>query len=305
MSKLTYNPSTNQLDLTGATPKIQLHRASGTAVTGTIQSETDYGITLNGVASATGAPVNITGTVGSTGIAYNSRTIKPILRINGIAYSTSNIETAGCFMNNTGGGNNTGYYTYGNGTQYGRMFINTIGKAGTATTYTNPDDETQTVTGYTGNTTGLTILELGNSKAVGTNGTGYSSPGTAGNANNARGCLRIYGANANYTDVYAQANGNRTLYLPNYNNTMYLVHAGNNNAIGTATKPVYVAANGRVTEGTAYAGGTAVTLNNASKAGSTATIYAPTAGGTAGQYLKAAGATSAPAWASFTKPTVA
>lgn len=185
------------------------------------------------------------------------------------------------------------------------MFINAVGTAGTAKTFTNPDNETQTVTGYTGNTTGIMLLELGNNKAVGINGTSYSNPGTNGTANNARGYLRIYGTGANYTDVVSQPSGNRTIYLPYYGGNMYLVHASSNSAVGTATKPVYVAANGRVTEGTAYAGGTAVTLNNASKAGLTATIYAPTAGGTAGQYLKAAGATSAPAWASFTKPTVA
>lgn len=184
------------------------------------------------------------------------------------------------------------------------MFIDAIGTAGTATTYTNPDDETQTVTGYTGNTAGNMVLELGNNKAVGTNGTGYSSPGTAGNANNARGRLRIYNAGTNYTEVIAQANGNRTLYLPNYNNNMYLVHAGNNNAVGTANKPVYVAANGRVTEGNTYGGGSLVKLNNASKAGAEAAFYAPVAGGTAGQYLKANGVTAAPTWASFVKPEV-
>ena len=219
-------------------------------------------------------------------------------KLSGLTYNPSTHN----LINN--GAKDTAYYIQGNSTSYGRIFINTIGTAGTATTYTNPDDETQTVTGYTGNTPGVTILELGNSKAVGTNGTGYSSPGTAGNANNARGYLRIYGAGANYTDVLAQANGNRTLYLPNYNNTMYLVHAGNNNAVGTANKPVYVAANGRITEGNTYGGGTAVTLNNASKAGSTASFYAPVAGGTAGQVLQSAG-NAAPTWITATNANTA
>ena len=47
-----------------------------------------------------------------------------------------------------------------------------------------------------------------------------------------------------------------------------------------------------------YAGGTAVTLNNSSKASSTASFYAPTTGGTANtQALVGNGATSAPKWA--------
>jgi len=51
------------------------------------------------------------------------------------------------------------------------------------------------------------------------------------------------------------------------------------------------------TECSTYAGGTAVTLNNSSKAGSTASFYAPTAGGTANYVLIGNGTTSAPTWA--------
>ena len=42
------------------------------------------------------------------------------------------------------------------------------------------------------------------------------------------------------------------------------------------------------------------TINNAHNYNSNTTIYAPTGGGTANQYLKSAGATSTPVWASFT-----
>lgn len=67
--------------------------------------------------------------------------------------------------------------------------------------------------------------------------------------------------------------------------------------IGGTTQPVYMTKTGVITAGTTYAGGTAVTLNNASKAGSTASFYAPTAGGTANtQALVGNGATSAPKW---------
>ena len=71
----------------------------------------------------------------------------------------------------------------------------------------------------------------------------------------------------------------------------------NKAGVGSSSQPVYVDANGDITLGSTYAGGTAVTLNNSSKASSTASFYAPTAGGTANtQALVGDGATSAPKW---------
>lgn len=67
---------------------------------------------------------------------------------------------------------------------------------------------------------------------------------------------------------------------------------------GSTTKPIYTDANGAFTECSTYAGGTAVTLNNSSKAASTASFYAPTAGGTAGYVLIGKGTTTAPDWTS-------
>ena len=66
--------------------------------------------------------------------------------------------------------------------------------------------------------------------------------------------------------------------------------------LGSGTKPIYLSS-GTATECSTYAGGTAVTLNNASKAASTASFYAPTAGGTANYVLIGNGTTSAPTWA--------
>lgn len=65
---------------------------------------------------------------------------------------------------------------------------------------------------------------------------------------------------------------------------------------GGTTTPVYVDTNGEIQSCTTYAGGTVVTLNNSSKAGSTASFYAPTAGGTANYVLIGAGTTSTPTW---------
>lgn len=73
---------------------------------------------------------------------------------------------------------------------------------------------------------------------------------------------------------------------------------GGNATLGSANKPVYVN-DGVLYAANTYAGGTAVTLNNSSKAGSTASFYAPTAGGTSGQVLVGNGTTSAPVWKSL------
>ena len=68
----------------------------------------------------------------------------------------------------------------------------------------------------------------------------------------------------------------------------------NTSAIGSTTKPVYFTANGVPAECSTYGGGTAVTLNGTSKAANTASFYAPTGAGTAGQILKSTAGT--PEW---------
>lgn len=73
--------------------------------------------------------------------------------------------------------------------------------------------------------------------------------------------------------------------------------------LGSTTKPLYTSAAGTFAECSTYAGGTAVTLNGTSKGASTASFYAPTTVGTAGQYLKSAGS-GAPTWETMdTTPT--
>ena len=78
-----------------------------------------------------------------------------------------------------------------------------------------------------------------------------------------------------------------------FDNVVKVATAGT--AVGTSEKPVYINASGVATQGSQYAGGTKVTLNGTAKGGSTASFYAPTAAGTAGQYLKSSGS-GAPAW---------
>lgn len=80
-------------------------------------------------------------------------------------------------------------------------------------------------------------------------------------------------------------------------NEVYMVKTAYRSATGTTSKPVYVDAYGAIQPCDQYAGGTAVTLNNSPKTGTTASFYAPTAGGTANYVLIGNGATSAPTWA--------
>lgn len=63
--------------------------------------------------------------------------------------------------------------------------------------------------------------------------------------------------------------------------------------LGSTTKPIYLSS-GVPTTGSTYAGGTRVTLNSTSKAGSTATFYAPTTYGSNGHVLIAKGSGNAP-----------
>jgi hypothetical protein len=69
------------------------------------------------------------------------------------------------------------------------------------------------------------------------------------------------------------------------------------NLSGNDTTPVYVN-NKTFYNCKQYAGGTKVTLNRADKGASTASFYAPTASGTAGQVLLSGG-TKAPEWTTF------
>lgn len=66
--------------------------------------------------------------------------------------------------------------------------------------------------------------------------------------------------------------------------------------LGSKTEPVYISSSGTFSACSAYAGGTAVTLNGTSKAGSTASFYAPTTVGEDGQLLMSGGSSKTPEW---------
>ena len=86
--------------------------------------------------------------------------------------------------------------------------------------------------------------------------------------------------------------------FPESSNIVTLLEAKQNkvSALGSATKPVYISSSGTFTAGNTYAGGTAVTLNGTSKAGNTASFYAPTTVGEDGQLLMSGGSAKTPEW---------
>lgn len=112
-----------------------------------------------------------------------------------------------------------------NNTQCARLYIDTVGTAST--------------TEGTNGTLGQAYLMIGNSTA-------QSSTLGAGKSNS-RGSIFLYGTSSYYTRIYTNnVKGNYSFILPNYGGTQYAVHTGSTLAVGSSSKPVYVAANGRV-----------------------------------------------------------
>ena len=144
-------------------------------------------------------------------------------------------------------------------------------------------------------TSGYARITIGNSTASGTAGAKY-------------GYLRLYGDTANYIDLRTESGyptGTRTIYLPSYDNSMYLTCTSTTNAVGGATTaPVYVDADGRIQAVTSipYSLLTStptipsITLNGSSS--TSPSFYAPTSAGTSGYYLKSNGS-GAPTWNSL------
>lgn len=91
-------------------------------------------------------------------------------------------------------------------------------------------------TAGTTSTVGIGALSLGNASASGT-------------TKNARGAIFIYGTNTSYTRLMSNLNAtsSSTIYLPNKTGDSYLIHASSTAVVGSATKPVYIEADGRVT----------------------------------------------------------
>lgn len=147
----------------------------------------------------------------------------------------------------------------------------------------------------TSSAAGYGILELGNSTSTGTAGNKY-------------GAIRIYGNKANYSQIQHEGDlpaANRTVYLPAYAGTQYLVAASTTNAVGGTGTPVYVKADGEITAITTAIG---VGLGGTGKTSWTkgAIVYASATNtlaslgvGTANQVLRSNGE-SGPKWNTLT-----
>ena len=177
----------------------------------------------------------------STETTYASRTITPLLRVNGILMANTQIESAAYFMNNgTGTSGSHGYYLYRNNAQYARLFVSTVGTVATADA---------------AGTAGVASLYLGNATAQ------PAAGATTAGANNAYGRILLYGTGTTYTILRSNPNGSRTIYLPHAGADGYLVCKTTTAAVGGTGTPVYVDANGVVQACTAYGSATAATAN--------------------------------------------
>lgn len=112
---------------------------------------------------------------------------------------------------------------------------------------------------------------------------------------------RGYNGTAGIYDWQFAFTSNRAIYQRyrngdgNWGDWGTFIIKNDSDAVGNATTPIYVNANGATVACSTYAGGTAVTLNGTSKAASTASFYAPTSAGTSGYILKSNGS-GAPSW---------
>jgi hypothetical protein len=92
--------------------------------------------------------------------------------------------------------------------------------------------------------------------------------------------IKIASSDGTYVATIEGPGATNIFKLPDTGGT-FVTHASKGTKVGSSTKPVYIAATGRATEGSTYAGGTKVTLNSANKGASTASFYAPTTSGSA------------------------
>lgn len=128
--------------------------------------------------------------------------------------------------------------------------------SGSTTLRNNASFKWQNLTGTT-STPGYSSLFLGNATAKGT-------------AGNAHGSIRLYGDTAYYTIIKgSDVAASHTLTLPLVTGDGNVVGTNTTGAVGSATQPVYIAANGVATAGTSFADATvkkATSADSATKA---------------------------------------
>lgn len=180
----------------------------------------------------------------ATSFTYNNRSVDPIFEVDGAAYIKSALNTGTYIVNNSAsGGDNTGYYLFENNVSAGRLYV---GTKGTAAVSDGADPPTYS------NTTGITILYLGNS-LEGRNGNSASAE------DNSVGRLRLYGESTRFHDIRPSTTvRHQASYLPQYytgtssNSSTYYygrlaaIYSGTAagedtfSDVGSLTQPVYV-----------------------------------------------------------------
>lgn len=120
------------------------------------------------------------------------------------------------------------------------------------------------------NATAYDILTLGNSINV------------SSTTEHSEGKINLYSAGTKAHIIVGKTTttNDYTHTLPNQTGLLVTLNGIPSNDIGSSTQPIYITSEGVVSAGSSYGGGTLVTLNNTSKAASTASFYAPTTGGT-------------------------
>ena len=277
---LRWNPSSNTLDIAASNSSGIIKTSNGTftidsASTIYVNNTTSSSIVFtNGGASTANeyARFNTKGNLILDNYNQNTYNSDHKLYVDGTSYFNGTIH-----VNTNDVANSKGIYIYGNDTSYGRFYAYSFGTAAQS-------DGADTPT-YT-NTTGITILTLGNS-LEGRSGNSSSA------VNNAKGELILYGASTKYSALMSSTVVRHHLnYLPIYNTTtsgswtaygrLVGIYKGNSAAVGddgfsdvgSTSRPVYVTANGVATAITATAiayGGTSATT----QAGAFTNIVAP------------------------------
>lgn len=167
-------------------------------------------------------------------ITYNSRTITPILNVEGTLYATDQIENGGYFMNNVSD-TSGGYYIDANAQAYGRYYIPRLGTTSTA---------------------GIGRLELGNSIASGTAKNAYGEIYLFGQGSNRKveiagldvGRLILYKADGNnyYTNT---RNGKSTNYWdiePSSQSLLIRTYGGGSSTTASTWRTVTINATGSI-----------------------------------------------------------
>ena len=106
-----------------------------------------------------------------------------------------------------------------------------------------------------------TYLELGNNKAT-------------TNTYGARGRILLYNTNTFASTILSAAASNQSFWIPAYDGVMYAAHIGSASAVGSGSTPVYVAANGRITQCTSTFLTSHQTIKQDGIIGATANHYA-------------------------------